>query len=242
MPRANRYIQPGHLYHLTHRCHNRQFLFKFGVTRTEYRQRLRLAAGRHKVSLLNYSITCNHTHLLAEAADTEAISSMMQQLEGEFAEWYNRCKGRSGAFWSDRYHCTMVARGRYAWNCLQYIDLNMVRAGVVRHPDEWRWCGYDELTGQRSRYRLVDLDSLQKWFDGMSRAEFIEAYRRSINDAIAAHRLNRDPVWTEAIAVGSEEFVRRVSDEIKTRVKLEVDEAGDGVWVVRDPEVPYGAF
>jgi len=242
MPRANRYIQPGHLYHLTHRCHNRQFLFKFGVTRTEYRHRLRLAARRHKVSLLNYSITCNHTHLLAEAADTEAISSMMQQLEGEFAEWYNRRKGRSGGFWSDRYHCTMVEGSRYAWNCLQYIDLNMVRAGVVRHPDEWRWCGYDELTGQRSRYRLVDLDSLQKWFDGMSRAEFIEAYRRSINDAIAAHRLKRDPVWTEAIAVGSEEFVRRVSDEIKTRVKLEVDEAGEGVWVVRDPEVSYSAF
>ncbi|MFO1498704.1 MAG: hypothetical protein U1G07_09975 [Verrucomicrobiota bacterium] len=31
MPRANRYFVPGKLYHLTHRCHNRRFLFKFAL-------------------------------------------------------------------------------------------------------------------------------------------------------------------------------------------------------------------
>ena len=242
MPRANRYIQPGSLYHLTHRCHNRQFLFKFGVTRTEYRNRLRLATRKHKVLVLNYCITSNHTHMLVESPDSEAISTMMQQLEGDFAEWYNRRKGRSGAFWSDRYHCTMVEGSQYAWNCMQYIDLNMVRAGVVQHPEEWRWCGFDELTGQRSRYRLLSLDSLEKWFDGLSRAEFAQEYRRSISSAISVRQLNRNPVWTESIAVGSEEFVRSVGDEVKTRVNLEVDEVSDGIWVVRDPEVPYSAF
>ena len=25
-----------------------------------------------------------------------------------------------------------------------YIDLNAVRAGVVKDPREWRWCGYAE--------------------------------------------------------------------------------------------------
>lgn len=29
MPRANRYIKPGYVYHMTHRCHNRKFLLRF---------------------------------------------------------------------------------------------------------------------------------------------------------------------------------------------------------------------
>ncbi|MFO1500654.1 MAG: hypothetical protein U1G07_20100 [Verrucomicrobiota bacterium] len=31
MPSANRYFVPDKLYHLTHRCHNRRFLFKFAA-------------------------------------------------------------------------------------------------------------------------------------------------------------------------------------------------------------------
>ncbi len=81
---------------------------------------------------------------------------MVQRLDGEFAQWHNRRKRRSGAFWEDRYHCTLVDGGEHAFNCIRYIDLNMVRAGVVDHPKDWRWCGHDELVGNRRRYRLLD--------------------------------------------------------------------------------------
>ncbi len=56
--------------------------------------------------------------------------------------------GRGGAFWEARYHCTLVDGGEHAFNCIRCIDLNMVRAGVVGHPLEWRWCGHDELVGR----------------------------------------------------------------------------------------------
>ena len=42
-PRANRYMQDNYVYHLTARCHDRSFLFKFGRWRGEYRRRLRTA-------------------------------------------------------------------------------------------------------------------------------------------------------------------------------------------------------
>ena len=38
MPRANRYYLPGTTHHLTHRCHNRQFLFRFAIDRDAYRR------------------------------------------------------------------------------------------------------------------------------------------------------------------------------------------------------------
>ena len=138
MPRANRYILPGRTYHLTHRCHNRSFLFRFAKDRTEYCRRLRWAVREFRVSLLAYTITSNHTHLLARAAQAETISAFMQKLEGEFAEYYNMRKRRSGAFWGGRFHSTMIDNGEYLWDCMRYIDLNMVRAGVVEHS---RRCG-----------------------------------------------------------------------------------------------------
>jgi putative transposase len=46
MPRANRFILPGYLYHVTHRCHDRKFLFDAAVDRTEYRSRLGEALKR----------------------------------------------------------------------------------------------------------------------------------------------------------------------------------------------------
>ena len=38
--------------------------------------------------------------------------------------------------------------------------MNMVRAGAVSHPAQWPWCGHDELTGRRSRYRILAIDRL----------------------------------------------------------------------------------
>jgi len=60
MPRANRYILPGHTYHLTHRCHNRAFLLRFARDRDEYRRRLRGAVLEFGVSMLTYCVTSNH--------------------------------------------------------------------------------------------------------------------------------------------------------------------------------------
>jgi len=85
---------------------------------------------------------------------------------------------------------------------MKYIDLNMVRARVVTHPCEWKWCGYEELVGIRQRHRLLDLDSVLRWQDGIGREEFIQAYRCAIEDSIRRCDLNRQGAWTESIAVG----------------------------------------
>jgi len=37
MPRANRYFIPGHVWHITHRCHRSEFLLKFTRDRKRWR-------------------------------------------------------------------------------------------------------------------------------------------------------------------------------------------------------------
>ena len=85
---------------------------------------------------------------------------MMALASGATAQAYHRRKGGEGSVWEHPYQCTRVENGRHLLNCLRYVDLNMVRAGVVSHPREWRWCGYDELTGTRKWYRIIDRDCL----------------------------------------------------------------------------------
>jgi REP element-mobilizing transposase RayT len=83
------------------------------------------------VRLLSYCITSNHAHLLARSEDPDGISLWMQRAEGQFAQYYNRRKDRSGAYWEGRYHSTLIDGGEHLERCMTYIELNMMRAGVV---------------------------------------------------------------------------------------------------------------
>jgi putative transposase len=64
MPRANRHFLPGHIWHITHRCHQKEFLLKFARDRHRYLHWLFEAKKRFGLSVLNYMITSNHVHLL----------------------------------------------------------------------------------------------------------------------------------------------------------------------------------
>lgn len=47
MPRANRYFLPGHVWHITHRCHQKDFLLKFAKDRKRWRYWLFEAKKRY---------------------------------------------------------------------------------------------------------------------------------------------------------------------------------------------------
>ncbi len=242
MPRANRFQLPGMICHLTHRCHDRSFLLKFARDRNDYRERLRVASKQFDVRLLNYCLTSNHSHAVAIESWCGGISRMMQKLEGDFASAFNRRKHRSGAFWEDRYHCTMVQDGAHLCNCIQYVDLNMVRAGVVSHPRDWDWCGYQEIIGEKTRYRLLDLELLSELLGKPDPETLAIEYRMQIQRAIAGKRLDREKRWTESIAVGSAAYVREIAHVIRReRLRPRMEEEVDGSWTVWEPSSDYHA-
>lgn len=237
MPRANRYFVPGQVYHLTHRCHDRQFLLKFVRDRNAYRMKLRQAAAQFGLSLMDYCVTCNHVHLLASADDPAQISLFMQRVAGEFAQSYNRRKRRSGAYWEDRFHSTMIEPGGHLERCMVYIALNMVRCGVVKHPREWPWCGYQERMGLRQRFRILDSDRVLELLGGVSEAEFRQHFEVLIHERIAKEELKREAKWTEAIAVGSERFVREIAERVRGRQQLVMAGAEDS-WTLKESALP----
>ena len=73
----------------------------------------------------------------------------MQLVTARTAQAYNKRKNRKGAFWEDRYHATAIDSEQYLIQCLVYIDMNMVRAGIVQHPGNWLHSGYRKYNHHR---------------------------------------------------------------------------------------------
>jgi putative transposase len=68
-----------------------------------------------------------------------SLSEFMLEIKGGFAHFYNRRHNRRGYFWGDRFKSVIVENGETLINCLAYINLNPLRAGLVERPEQYRW-------------------------------------------------------------------------------------------------------
>lgn len=107
--------------------------------------------------ILNYPVTSNHIHLLIlDEKGRDVIPQSIQLVAGRLGQEFNLRKNRKGAFWEERYHAPAVETDQHLLRCIVYIDLDMVRAGVVSHPAEWVFCGYNEIQNPRKKNVLID--------------------------------------------------------------------------------------
>ncbi|HYA43831.1 MAG TPA: transposase [Syntrophobacteraceae bacterium] len=220
MPRANRYFIPGYAWHITHRCHKKEFLLKFGRDRRSWIMWLFEAKKRYGLRVLNYMATSNHVHLLVlDSAEGHIIPKSMQLISGRTAQEFNQRKKRKGAFWEDRYHAAAIETGHHLISCLTYIDLNMVRAGAVAHPSDWPTCGYSEIRKPRERYSIIDHQLLMDllWIPSIEALQ--RAHRAWTEHALATAEHVRESKWTESIAVGSRQFVDTIKSKLGVRAK-----------------------
>jgi putative transposase len=239
MPRAHRIHLPGQVWHLTHRCHHRQFLLKFARDRRLWRSWLYEARWRLGLCVLDYTATSNHVHLIVRDRDEGEIAASLQLIEGCTGQAYNRRKRRGGAFWEDQYHATAVESGEHLARCVVYVDLNMVRAGVVGHPEEWEVGGYHEIQGERWRYRIVDRAALAKGL-GVELRELAEVHRDWVETALREGRREREQCWSESVALGSRGFVEEVQRRLGRRGRYRVIAEVGGDYVLREGSEPYG--
>ncbi|OOG21466.1 transposase [Thioalkalivibrio denitrificans] len=241
MPRANRHFLPGHVWHITHRCHKREFLLKFARDRRLWRYWLYEARKRYGLCVLNYIVTSNHIHLLVRDQGRGEIAPAMQLIAGRIGQAFNQRKGRKGAFWEDRYHATAVETGEHLTRCLVYIDLNMVRAGVVAHPSEWELSGYREIQSPPDRYRTIDQQALLEVLEIRTAEELRRSHRQWVEEALRSGRVGRDELWTEALAVGSLSYVKRVHDALGVGARKRAIEVVDDRACVREAPPDYTA-
>lgn len=238
MPRANRHRVAGQVWHITERCHRKQFLLKFARDRRAWVGWLYQARQRFNLCVLDYQVTSNHVHLLVLDRGQDEIAASMQLIAGRTGQSFNQRKHRRGAFWEDRYHATAVDTDEHLARCLVYIDLNMVRAGVVRHPRDWGEAGYHEIQHARGRYRIIDRAALSHVL-GVIEARLAGVHEQWIEDTLASGQHARAPQWSEAIAVGRRSFVEGVQQQLGVRARYRQIAETDGTSVLRDADAVY---
>jgi putative transposase len=243
MARAKRHYIPGYIWHITHRCHKRDFLLKFAKDRQRYLQWLYQARKRYGLTILNYMVTCNHVHLLiVDDGHREAIPNSMKLVAGRTGQEYNQRKDRKGAFWEDRYHATAVESGDHLARCIAYIDTNMVRAGVVRHPSMWPFCGYNEIQTPRRKNVLIDYRRLEELLGCGTYDQLRCSHRGWAEEYCGDLQSGRREEWTGSVAVGGKVFVEKVKALLGFRARgRKIIEGGEGYQVREEPE-DYNPF
>ena len=240
MPRANRHFIAGQVWHITQRCHQKQFLLRSQADRRRWLYWLYQARRRFGLSVLNYIVTSNHVHLLVHDHGNNAISPAMQLISGRTAQEFNKRHGRRGAFWEDRFHATAVQTDAHLARCMVYIDLNMVRASEVSHPEEWSCSGYHESKHPRRRGGRIDHESLCRLLEFSSQKELLDTREKWIDEQLAEGSLEREAFWTDSVAVGNLAYALKMKRALAFSNPGRRARPESGCYVVREYAAQYG--
>jgi putative transposase len=114
----------------------------------------------------------------------DVIPKSMQLVAGRMAQEYNLRKNRKGAFWEDRYHATAIDCDAHLFQCLKYVDLNMVRAGVVNK--QHKICINEALKNDR-------LEKDSKWSESIAvgRKSFVEEVHKKLGIKVKARKVEQ---------------------------------------------------
>jgi hypothetical protein len=77
------------------------------------------------------------------------ISKFIKDLQQRFTCWFNRTrpKGRRGGLWADRFKNIILEGSTALWDCLTYVEMNPVRAGLAESPGDYRFSTWGRMVG-----------------------------------------------------------------------------------------------
>ncbi len=218
MPRIARVVLPNIPHHIIHRGHNKQQVF---YRESDYRfylkvlQETRLELG---CKVYAYCLMTNHVHLILDPGETPiALGALMKQLAGIYTQYFNRRYKRVGTLWEGRYRSSPIDSENYLLACTRYIELNPLRAGMVKEPEAYDWSSLRAKIGLAAS-GLLDGDEIYLGL-GDTAAERIAVYKNWIRDIIpqgqweairqaaASGKLTGDRCFVDAV---ERDFGRRI--------------------------------
>ncbi|VAW91577.1 Transposase and inactivated derivatives [hydrothermal vent metagenome] len=142
MPRKPRFNLPGIPQHIIQRGNNRKPCFFTTQDYLHYLDDLSESASKFDCRVHAYVLMSNHVHLLVTPMTDNGLSRMMQAIGRRYVYYFNKSHNRSGTLWEGRYKSSLIDSDQYLLACMRYIELNPVRANIVKHPDQYPWSSY----------------------------------------------------------------------------------------------------
>jgi len=155
MVRPLRIEFPGAVYHITSRGDRREPIAKDDVDRSLFLEVVGQAAHRFDARVWAYCFTGHHYHLVLHTREAN-LSRLMRQINGVYTQSFNRRHRLSGHLFQGRFKAVLVDRDSYLLEVCRYVDLNPVRARMVKRPDAYAWSSYRALAGLASRPDWLD--------------------------------------------------------------------------------------
>ena len=130
-------------------------------------------------------------------------SNYLKEIKQSFSWYYNKQHNRRGTLWGERFKSVIVENGETLINCLAYIDLNPVRAGIVEKPEAYRWCslGYHIQTNNKDDFLSLDFGLTEFGvLNGEDRLKFYRkfVYEKGYLDVSDGARIKKDIVEKES--------------------------------------------
>lgn len=163
MARPHRPQIAGGIYHVTSRGVRRLPIFEDDRDRTYFLKLLTDVAARYRWVVHAYCLMGNHYHLVVETREAN-ISKGMERLNGIYARRFNWRHDYKGHLFEARFHHVLVTSDWHLLALAGYVVLNPVRAGLVRHPRQWRWSSYRAAVALAARPAFLAVERVLELF------------------------------------------------------------------------------
>jgi len=154
MPRMARVHSQGQLIHIMSHSIEKRTLFVDDNDRLEFLSRFEKGITDSGFECITWSLMDNHYHLFIRIND-KSLGTFMRSLNGGYALYYNKRHNKHGYLFQGRYKSIPCQDLNYALTLIRYINLNPLRAGMVKSLEELRdyqWCGHGCLLGNENAY------------------------------------------------------------------------------------------
>ena len=204
-----RVVAVGAPHHVTQRGNNRQPVFFSDLDRRFYMTLLRHHAACHGLRVLGWCLMTNHVHLVGVPEHASSLARALGRAHYEYTIYLNRGRKRSGHLWQNRFFSTPLDRD-HTRVALRYVDLNPVRAGLVKQAVEHEWSSAVAHVEGRDAWGLPDRDI---WRKMNRRRDWAEAIGDVMMDADQLARLRI--AMRTGRPLGSDAFVRKLETQLQ---------------------------
>jgi len=216
MARLPRLSVPGVPQHIIQRGNNKQACFYDEKDYKVYLDKLKEYSIKYEVEVHAYVLMTNHVHLLMTPKESGGVSRLIQALGRYYVRHFNQTYERTGTLWEGRFKSTLVDSERYFLTVSRYIELNPVRAGMVKHPAEYPWSSF-RFNAVGKAIKLIKPHSCYLSL-GKSKKARREAYHALFDQIIPDYTLReiRDSI-NKAWVLGDDGFKKQIETQTGRR-------------------------
>ena len=145
MPRNPRKESGSGYYHVIMRGNNRRWIYRNDQDKDRC---IRLIEEQNREGLIGTAAWCimdNHAHLVLKA-EKEKLSQALKKINLRYAMGYNKREEACGHVFQDRFKSQCIEDKYYLMKVIRYIHCNPVKAGIVKHPKDYKWSSFSSYT------------------------------------------------------------------------------------------------